>query len=110
MPVAHLGIVADMALGRRVLALHGLQVATLKRGAVTILMNIRAPNRHQAANLGERFRCVVHAQVENAIDPGTARALSYDDQNRPRLPSPNITAFGLGSIECAEQPIDELTL
>jgi hypothetical protein len=62
-------------------------------------MNVRAPNRHQAANLGERFRPIVHAKVEDFVDPKTARALPFDDQNRRRLPPANIAAFSLGRIE-----------
>ena len=58
----------------------------------------------------QRLGRVVHAKIENGIDPWTAGALRLDDQYRRGLTPANIAALGLRSIEHREESIDQLTL
>ena len=53
---------------------------------------------------------VVNAKIEDGVDPRTARALRFDDQNRRRLTPANVAAFSLGRVERREESIDQLAL
>ena len=53
---------------------------------------------------------VVNAKIEDGVDPRTAGALWFDDQNRRRLPPANVAAFSLGRVERREESIDQLAL
>src|SRR5271163_1706216 len=109
-PVPHLGIVANHALGIGELAFGRIQIAAAGRSVAEPHMNEGATDRDETANLNQRLARVIDAKIEDGVMPGTAAALPLDDQNRRRLAPANITALSLGRIERREESIDELTL
>ena len=68
---------------------------------------VGAPDVQQPAQLGQRFRGILHAEVDDAVLPGLPRAGARDDEHRRRLPAAYVPALRLGRIESGHQPVGE---
>ena len=59
------------------------------------------------AQLGERVRVVVDAQVDERIGEARVASVALDDEQRRRLAATAVAAGGLRRVEAVEQPLRE---
>jgi hypothetical protein len=64
----------------------------------------------QPAQLDERFRVVVDAQVEEAPRPRLAARLAGDDEDGRRLAPADVTALRLGGVERGQHALGQVAL
>ena len=71
-------------------------------------MIVGALQGDEALQFHERFRTVVHTQIENAILPGLARRFAGHHDERGRLPAANIAADFLSRVQRREHSIRQV--